>query len=185
MGLAARCRPAGPFQVYFAITMILSRSSAGPTLARVVRGQFLALREEDFVMAAAALRRQRSRIIFRHMVPSLYSHIIAATHPRHPRDDHRRDVSLSFLGLGLRPPAVSWGVLLHQAQNIQTVATTPWLLSPAVPSIVAGPRLQLPRRRPARRRRPLFAIAAPPMSTSAAALRARSEDLTSCSTKAR
>jgi peptide/nickel transport system permease protein len=76
------------------------------------------------------------RIIFRHMVPSFLSHIIAATTLALPAMIIS-ETSLSFLGLGLRPPAISWGVLLQDAQNVQAVALTPWLLLPAVPVIIA------------------------------------------------
>jgi peptide/nickel transport system permease protein len=101
-----------------------------------VRGRFLALREEDFVMAAALSGARRPRIIFRHMVPSFYSHIIAAATLAVP-EMIIAETALSFLGLGLRPPAVSYGVMLQSAQNIQTIATTPWLMVAAVPVIVA------------------------------------------------
>jgi peptide/nickel transport system permease protein len=105
-------------------------------LARVVRGRFLALREEDFVMAAELAGASRMRIILRHMVPSFMSHIIAATTLALPAIIIA-ETSLSFLGLGMRPPAISWGVLLQAAQQIQAVALTPWLLLPAIPVIVA------------------------------------------------
>jgi peptide/nickel transport system permease protein len=70
------------------------------------------------------------------MVPSFLSHIIAAATLAIPAMIIS-ETSLSFLGLGLRPPAVSWGVLLQQAQNIQAVAISPWLLIPAAPVILA------------------------------------------------
>jgi peptide/nickel transport system permease protein len=105
-------------------------------MARVVRGRFLSLREEDFVTAAELAGASQLRIIFRHMVPSFLSHIIAATTLAIPAMIIS-ETSLSFLGLGLRPPAVSWGVLLQQAQNIQAVALSPWLLYPVVPVVVA------------------------------------------------
>src|SRR2546427_559366 len=103
-------------------------------LARVVRGRFLALREEDFVVAACLAGCSQMRIIFVHMVPSFLSHIIAATTLALPAMIVS-ETSLSFLGLGLRPPAVSWGVLLQQAQNVQALAISPWLLIPAIPVI--------------------------------------------------
>jgi peptide/nickel transport system permease protein len=105
-------------------------------LARVVRGRFLSLREEDFVKAAELAGASRMRIIFRHMVPSFMSHIIAATTLALPAIIIA-ETSLSFLGLGMRPPAISWGVLLQAAQQVQAVALTPWLLLPAVPVVVA------------------------------------------------
>ena len=102
----------------------------------MVRGRFLSLREEDFVMAAELVGCSKSRIIFRHMVPSFLSHIIAATTLAIPAMIIS-ETSLSFLGLGLRPPAISWGVLLQDAQNVQALAIAPWLLVPAVPVVVA------------------------------------------------
>jgi peptide/nickel transport system permease protein len=122
-------------QVYFAITIIISLVS-WTELARVVRGRFLALREEDFITSAELDGCGRLRVIFRHMVPSFLSHIIAVTTLTLPVMV-LSETSLSFLGLGLRPPAISWGVLLQAAQNVEAVATTPWLLLPAVPVIVA------------------------------------------------
>jgi peptide/nickel transport system permease protein len=101
-----------------------------------VRGRFLALREEDFIVSAELDGCNRLRIIFRHMVPSFLSHIIAVTTLTLPVMV-LSETSLSFLGLGLRPPAISWGVLLQAAQNVQAVAVTPWLLLPAIPVIVA------------------------------------------------
>jgi peptide/nickel transport system permease protein len=121
-------------QVYFAITVIISLIG-WTELARVVRGRFLALREEEFVMAAELAGCGRTRIILSHMVPSFLSHIIAATTLAIPAMIIS-ETSLSFLGLGLRPPAISWGVLLQQAQNVQALAISPWLLLPAVPVIV-------------------------------------------------
>ena len=121
--------------VYFAITVIISLIG-WTELARVVRGRFLSLREEDFVTAAELVGCSQARIIFRHMVPSFMSHIIAATTLALPTMIIS-ETSLSFLGLGLRPPAISWGVLLQDAQSVQAVALSPWLLSPAVPVIFA------------------------------------------------
>src|SRR5512136_2121367 len=105
-------------------------------LARVVRGRFISLKEEDFVMAAELVGCSKSRIIFRHMVPSFVSHIIAATTLAIPAIIIS-ETSLSFLGLGLRPPAISWGVLLQDAQNIQALVISPWLLIPSIAVIVA------------------------------------------------
>jgi peptide/nickel transport system permease protein len=121
-------------QIYFAITLIISLIG-WTELARVVRGRFLSLREEDFVMAAELAGSSQIRIILSHMVPSFLSHIIAATTLALPAMIIS-ETSLSFLGLGLRPPAVSWGVLLQQAQNVQTLAISPWLLIPAIPVVV-------------------------------------------------
>jgi peptide/nickel transport system permease protein len=136
MGLAASL-PAdwSVTQVYFAITIIISLIG-WTELARVVRGRFMSLRREDFVMAAELLGCTKSRIIFRHMVPSFVSHIIAATTLAIPAIIIS-ETSLSFLGLGLRPPAISWGVLLQDAQNIQALVISPWLLIPVVPVVIA------------------------------------------------
>ena len=136
MALAAAVPTSWPItRVYFFITIILG-IIGWTTLARVVRGRFLSLRTEDFVTAAELAGASQMRIIFRHMVPSFLSHIIAATTLALPAMIIA-ETSLSFLGLGLRAPAISWGVLLQQAQNIQAVAISPWLLYPAVPVIVA------------------------------------------------
>jgi peptide/nickel transport system permease protein len=118
-------------RVYFAITIIISLIG-WTELARVVRGRFLSLRKEDFVMAAELAGCSRLRIIFTHLVTSFLSHIIAATTLAIPAMIIS-ETSLSFLGLGLRPPAISWGVLLQQAQNIQALAISPWLLIPSIP----------------------------------------------------
>jgi peptide/nickel transport system permease protein len=136
MGLAAALpREWTILQVYFAITLIISLLG-WTELARVVRGRFLAMREEDFVVSARLVGCTQMRTIFVHMVPSFMSHIIAATTLALPAMIIS-ETALSFLGLGLRPPAISWGVLLQQAQNVQTVAISPWLMLPAVPVIVA------------------------------------------------
>ncbi len=121
-------------KVYFVITLIISLIG-WTDLARVVRGKFLSLREEDYVMAAELSGCSQMRVIFRHMVPGFLSHIIAATTLALP-SMIISETSLSFLGLGLRPPAISWGVLLQDAQNIQSIAITPWILLPAIPVIV-------------------------------------------------
>jgi peptide/nickel transport system permease protein len=135
MGLAAAMPKTWSIQqVYFTITIIISLIG-WTELARVVRGRFLSLRQEDFVTAADLVGASQSRIIFVHMVPLFLSHIIAATTLALPAMIIS-ETALSFLGLGLRPPAISWGVLLQQAQNVQTVALSPWLLLPAVPVIL-------------------------------------------------
>ncbi len=122
-------------QVYFAITIIISLIG-WTELARVVRGRFISLKQEDFVMAAELVGCSKTRIIFRHMVPSFISHIIAATTLAIPAIIIS-ETSLSFLGLGLRPPAISWGVLLQDAQNIQALVISPWLLIPCFAVIIA------------------------------------------------
>jgi peptide/nickel transport system permease protein len=124
-----------PEAVFFGISVIISL--IGWTgLARVVRGRFLALREEDFVMAARLDGNTQLAIITKHMVPSFLSHIIASVTLSIPYMI-LSETSLSFLGLGLHPPVVSWGVLLQDAQNIRAVSTAPWLLIPAVMVVVA------------------------------------------------
>jgi peptide/nickel transport system permease protein len=135
MGLAAALPRDWPVtRIYFAITVIIALL-AWTDLARVVRGKFLSLREEDFVTAAELAGAGQLRIIFRHMLPSFLSHIIAATTLALPAMIIS-ETSLSFLGLGLRPPAISWGILLQDAQNIETLALAPWLLAAAAPVIV-------------------------------------------------
>ncbi len=136
MGLAAAIpQTVPPLQVYFLITVILS--ILGWTgLARVVRGKFFSLKTEDFVVAAELDGCGNLRTIMRHMVPSFMSHIIAVTTLAIPTMIIA-ETSLSFLGLGLRPPVVSWGVLLQQAQNIRAVSMAPWLLLPGIFVIIA------------------------------------------------
>lgn len=132
MGLAAALpKTWSVTQVYLAITVIISLIG-WTELARVVRGRFLSLREEDFVVAAELAGASQIRIILRHMLPSFASHVIAAVSLALPAMIIS-ETSLSFLGLGLRPPAISWGILLQDAQNIQVLAGAPWLLSAAVP----------------------------------------------------
>lgn len=121
-------------KIYLAMTIIISLIG-WTDLARVIRGRFLSLRHEDFVMAARVCGCSNGRIIFRHIMPSLVSHIIAVSTLALPAMIIS-ETTLSFLGLGLRPPAVSWGVLLQDAQNVQAIALTPWLLLPAVLVII-------------------------------------------------
>jgi peptide/nickel transport system permease protein len=121
-------------RIYFGITLILS--FLGWTgLARVVRGRFLALREEDFVKAAKLAGASQMRIIVRHIVPSMTSHLIASLSLSIPAMV-LSETSLSFLGLGLQPPIISWGVLLEAAQNIRYVVKAPWLLTPGLAVVV-------------------------------------------------
>ncbi len=115
---------------YFAITVVLSLIGWTP-LARVVRGKLLSLREEDYAVAARLLGAGHARIIFRHLLPGFTSHIIVALTMRVPVMI-LGETSLSFLGLGIREPIVSWGVMLQDCMNPQTVATYPWLLLPLV-----------------------------------------------------
>jgi peptide/nickel transport system permease protein len=136
LGLSA-AMPAdwSPITRYFAITLILSL--VGWTeLARVVRGRFLSLRTEDFVIAARLDGGSKARVIFRHMMPSMASHIIATVTLAIPAMI-LAETALSFLGLGLLPPVVSWGVLLQEVQNVRSIAEGPWLFAPALVVLVA------------------------------------------------
>jgi peptide/nickel transport system permease protein len=136
MGLAASVpRDWDIVRIFFVMTLIFSLFS-WTELARVVRGRFLSLRHEDFVTAAELVGCSRLRIIFRHLVPSFLSHIIAATTLALPAIIIF-ETSLSFLGLGMRPPGLSWGVMLQAASNVQAAAVSPWLLLPAIPVTVA------------------------------------------------
>ena len=136
MALSAALPPDWPVVwVYFGITVILSL--IGWTgLARVVRGRFLALREEDFVLAARLVGSSEMRIILRHMVPSFLSYIIATLTLAVP-GMILAETGLSFLGLGLRAPAISWGVLLQEAQNLRSVALAPWVLLPGLAVVLS------------------------------------------------
>lgn len=117
-------------KTYFAITIILSLVGwCG--LARVVRGKLLALREEDFVVAARLAGASEWRIIIRHLLPSFTSHLIVSITLSIP-SMILGETSLSFLGLGMQPPAVSWGVLLRETQNLVSIATYPWKLIPCI-----------------------------------------------------
>lgn len=129
LALAASLPPSWPiYQQYFVITLIVSL--VGWTeLGRVVRGRFLAMKNDDFVIAARLDGASEARIIFRHMLPSLTSHIIASLTLAIPLMI-LAETGLSFLGLGLQPPAISWGVLLKEAQNIISISQAPWLFIP-------------------------------------------------------
>ncbi|WP_261332403.1 ABC transporter permease [Rhizobium leguminosarum] len=129
MGLAAAIPVTwSPILVYFIITMIISLIG-WTSLAREVRGRFMSWRNEVFVVAARLDGTSEMRIITRHLVPGFVSHIIASTTLAIPAMIIA-ETSLSFLGIGLRPPVVSWGVLLQEAQNIRSLAEAPWLLAP-------------------------------------------------------
>jgi peptide/nickel transport system permease protein len=117
-----------PVLVYFGITIILSLLG-WTSMARVVRGKFLSLREEDFILAAELDGVPRHRIITKHMVPSFLSHIIASITLSIP-GMILGETALSFLGLGLQPPVVSWGVMLKDAQSIRVISIMPWMLLP-------------------------------------------------------
>lgn len=136
MALSAALPPDWPIiRVYFGITVILSL--LGWTgMARVVRGRFLAMREEDFVMSAKLVGASELRIILRHMLPSFTSHLIASMTLSIP-GMIIGETGLSFLGLGLRDPAISWGVLLADAQNVASIVVSPWRMwAPAVAVII-------------------------------------------------
>lgn len=120
-----------PILVFAGITVILGLFE-WTGLARAVRSKLLALREEDFAVAAELLGASPARIIGRHLLPSFYSHLIASASLSIP-SMILGETALSFLGLGLRPPITSWGVLLNEAQNINAVAVTPWILTPVIP----------------------------------------------------
>jgi peptide/nickel transport system permease protein len=123
-----------PLAVFFGITIILGLVD-WTGLARAVRSKLIALREEDFALAAQLMGASSGRIIFRHLMPSFMSHLIASATLAVP-GMILGETALSFLNLGLRPPIVSWGVLLNEAQNISVVALYPWLMLPVVPVIV-------------------------------------------------
>jgi peptide/nickel transport system permease protein len=123
-----------PILVYFGITVILGLLE-WTSLARAVRSKLLSLREEDYVLAARLMGARPARIIGRHLVPGFMSHLIASATITIPTMI-LGETALSFLGLGLRPPVVSWGVLLNEAQNINVVVLYPWLMWPVVPVIL-------------------------------------------------
>jgi peptide/nickel transport system permease protein len=123
-----------PILVYFGITIILGMIE-WTHLARAVRSKLLSLREEDFCTAAVLMGASPARIIGRHLLPSFMSHLIASATLVIP-SMILGETALSFLGLGLRPPITSWGVLLNEAQNISVVALYPWLMLPVIPVIL-------------------------------------------------
>jgi peptide/nickel transport system permease protein len=123
-----------PILVYIGITLILGMIE-WTHLARAVRSKLLALREEDFCTAAVLMGAKPARIIGRHLLPSFMSHLIASATLMIP-GMILGETALSFLGLGLRPPMTSWGVLLNEAQNINVVALYPWLMLPVACIII-------------------------------------------------
>jgi len=123
-----------PIFIFFGITMILAMLD-WTGLARAVRSKLIALREEDFCTAAELMGAKPSRIIGRHLLPGFMSHLIASATLSIPAMI-LGETALSFLGLGLRPPITSWGVLLNEAQNINVVALYPWLMYPVVPVVL-------------------------------------------------
>ncbi len=136
MTLAAALPVSWPITyVYFGLTIILAL--VGWTwMARVVRGRFLAMREEDFVLAARLNGSSEMRIILRHMLPSFLSYIIAQLTLNIP-NMILWETGLSFIGLGLRAPAISWGVLLQEAMNIRSLALSPWVLTPGFAVVIS------------------------------------------------
>jgi peptide/nickel transport system permease protein len=123
-----------PLLVYFGITLILALLD-WPSLGRAVRSKLLSLREEDYALAAQMMGAKPSRIISRHLLPAFMSHLIASATLSIP-SMILAETALSFLGLGLRPPIVSWGVLLNEATDINVVAVNWWLMLPVVPVIL-------------------------------------------------
>jgi peptide/nickel transport system permease protein len=123
-----------PILVYFGITIILGLLE-WPGLARAVRSKLLALRNEDYAVASRLMGARAPHIIRRHLLPNFMSHLIASATLAIPAMI-LGETALSFLGLGLRPPVTSWGVLLAEAQNIEAIALYPWLLWPMVPVII-------------------------------------------------
>ena len=123
------------YRIYFIVTLIIAMF-VWTEMARVVRGRFLSLREEDFVTAARLSGATDLRIIFRHMLPNFISHVITVVTLTLPFMIIN-ETALSFLGIGLRTPAVSWGVLLQQTQNVQSIALYSWLTFPALPFTLA------------------------------------------------
>jgi peptide/nickel transport system permease protein len=123
-----------PIAVFAGITVILGLLD-WPGLARAVRSKLLSLREEDFATAATLMGASPKRVIARHLLPNFMSHIIASLSLSVP-SMILGETALSFLGLGLRPPVTSWGVLLNEAQNINAVATYPWLIFPMLPVVL-------------------------------------------------
>jgi peptide/nickel transport system permease protein len=123
-----------PILIYFGITIILGLID-WTGLARAVRSKLLALREEDYALAARLMGAKPKRIIARHLLPNFASHLIASVTLSIP-NMILGETALSFLGLGLRAPVTSWGVLLNEAQNINAVAVYPWLMLPVVPVVI-------------------------------------------------
>jgi peptide/nickel transport system permease protein len=120
--------------VYFGITIILGLLD-WPGLARAVRAKIMSLREEDYVVAAELLGASRTRVLFLHMLPNFSGHLIVSLTLAVPAMI-LGETALSFLGLGLRPPVVSWGVMLNDAQNMSAIELYPWLLLPLLPVIL-------------------------------------------------
>ena len=136
MGLSAALpRDWSNLQIYFGITLIISLIAWCP-LARVVRGKVLEVREEDYAVAAKVSGMNSFQIIYRHMVPSMFSYLIVSLTLSIP-SMILAETALSFLGLGIQPPTVSWGTLLQEAQSLQVLVLHPWLLIPGLFVIIA------------------------------------------------
>ena len=123
-----------PILVYLGITIILGMLD-WTGLARAVRSKLLALREEDYVLSAQLMGAGTSRIIGRHLIPGFMSHLIASATLTIP-GMILGETALSFLGLGLRPPITSWGILLTEARSVSVIALYPWLLIPTIPVVL-------------------------------------------------
>ena len=123
-----------PIIIYFGITIILGMLD-WTGLARAVRSKLFSLREEDYVLAAQLMGAKSSRIIGRHLIPGFMSHLIATATISIP-GMILGETALSFLGLGLRPPITSWGILLTEARSVSVIAFYPWLLLPMVPVVL-------------------------------------------------
>jgi len=124
----------GPVAVFFIISIILGILD-WPGLARAVRAKFLSLREEDYVRAAEMMGASSGRVIRKHLLPNFMSHLIASASLSIPAMI-LGETALSFLGLGLRPPAVSWGLMLNDAQNLASIEIYPWTALPMLPIII-------------------------------------------------
>lgn len=136
MGLSAALpRDWSNLQIYFGITLIISLIAWCP-LARVVRGRVLEIREEDYAMAAKVSSMNNFQIIYRHMIPAVFSYLVVNLTLAIP-NMILAETALSFLGLGIQPPTVSWGTLLQEAQSLQVLMMYPWLLIPGLFVIVA------------------------------------------------
>jgi peptide/nickel transport system permease protein len=123
-----------PLLVFFGITVILGLLD-WPGLARAVRSKLLSLREEDYVKAAELMGASPKRIIAKHLLPNFMSHLIASATLSIP-SMILGETALSFLGLGLRPPVTSWGVLLNEAQDLTAIQIYPWIMTPMIPVVI-------------------------------------------------
>ncbi|MEO1329743.1 MAG: ABC transporter permease [Pseudomonadota bacterium] len=135
LALAAAVPPSwGPVTVFFMISIILGLLD-WPGLARAVRSKLLSLREEDYVRAAELIGASPGRVIRAHLLPNFMSHIVVSASLSIPTMI-LGETALSFLGLGLRPPATSWGVMLEEARNLTVIEFYPWIILPMLPVIL-------------------------------------------------